>query len=420
MGIPTLLLNTFIIIIIICILSYQVFWLEHKEKMACNNILISVLSSIAIIFCMTFPFHLHAGFIYDLRFIPIILVFLYGNTKSIICIGVLYLSYRFYLGGSGVFPSFIIFTIISVITIMFRYLSPTYFKEKKILLSILLILICTTSLSICGIVTQIDTGGKIDSTLIEFLFNYIIINIFTVLLSVYLIEGMIKKYKIKERMQRAEKFYIASELAASIAHEIHNPLTTVRGFTQLLNEDESAKMSQDKYLEIMLLEMQQIQSTINNYLSLTKPQNIIKEELDINYILNQVKENISPLALSYNVEIKQHITTDSLYINANPEKLKICLTNIIQNGIEAMKNGGVLQINIQKIKDNIVIDIIDTGIGMSSQQIKRIALPFYSTTEKGTGLGTMIAYSIIKELNGDIEIESELGKGTHFSITIPC
>ncbi|MBY7112136.1 sensor histidine kinase [Bacillus sp. 17RED48] len=419
MGIPTLLLNTFIIIII-CILSYQVFWLEHKEKMACNNILISVLSSIAIIFCMTFPFHLHAGFIYDLRFIPIILVFLYGNTKSIICIGVLYLSYRFYLGGSGVFPSFIIFTIISVITIMFRYLSPTYFKEKKILLSILLILICTTSLSICGIVTQIDTGGKIDSTLIEFLFNYIIINIFTVLLSVYLIEGMIKKYKIKERMQRAEKFYIASELAASIAHEIHNPLTTVRGFTQLLNEDESAKMSQDKYLEIMLLEMQQIQSTINNYLSLTKPQNIIKEELDINYILNQVKDNISPLALSYNVEIKQHITTDSLYINANPEKLKICLTNIIQNGIEAMKNGGVLQINIQKIKDNIVIDIIDTGIGMSSQQIKRIALPFYSTTEKGTGLGTMIAYSIIKELNGDIEIESELGKGTHFSITIPC
>ncbi|NWK68987.1 sensor histidine kinase [Bacillus paramycoides] len=417
MGIPTLLINTFIIII--CILSYHVFWLEHNEKIAYNNILISVLSSIAIIFCMTFPFHLHAGFIYDLRFIPIILVFLYGNTKSIIFVGILYLSYRFYLGGSGVFPSFIIFTIISVITIMFRYLSPIYFKEKKILLSILLILICTTSLSICGIVTQINTGGTIDSTLIEFLFNYIVINIFTVLLSVYLIEGMIDKFKMKEKMQRAEKFYIASELAASIAHEIHNPLTTVQGFTQLLNENESSKVPQDKYLEIMLIEMQQIQATINNYLSLTKPQNIIKEKLDINHILNQVIDTISPLALSWNVELKLN-STDSLFINADSEKLKLCLTNIIQNGIEAMKNGGVLQINIQKIKDNIVIDIIDTGIGMSSQQIKRIALPFYSTTEKGTGLGTMIAYSIIKELNGDIEIESELGKGTHFSITIPC
>ena len=73
MGISTLLLNTFIIII--CILSYHVFWLEFKEKITCNHILFSILSSVAIIFCMTFPFHLHAGFIYDLRFIPIILVF---------------------------------------------------------------------------------------------------------------------------------------------------------------------------------------------------------------------------------------------------------------------------------------------------------------------------------------------------------
>ncbi len=129
MGISTLLLNTFIIII--CILSYHVFWLEFKEKTTCNNILFSILSSIAIIFCMTFPFHLHVGFIYDLRFIPIILVFLYGNTKNIVFIGILYLSYRFYLGGNGVLPSFIIFTIIFGITMLFRYLLPMYVKEKK-------------------------------------------------------------------------------------------------------------------------------------------------------------------------------------------------------------------------------------------------------------------------------------------------
>ncbi len=112
-----------------------------------------------------------------------------------------------------------------------------FLKKKKILLSLLLILVCTASLSICGIVTQINTGGKIDSTLIEFLLNYIVINIFTVLLSVYFIEEMIEKYKMKEKnCNGLKKFYIASELAASIAHEIHNPLTTVHGFTQLLNE----------------------------------------------------------------------------------------------------------------------------------------------------------------------------------------
>lgn len=82
-----------------------------------------------------------------------------------------------------------------------------FLKEKKILLSLLLILVCTASLSICGIVTQINTGGKIDSTLIEFLLNYIVINIFTVLLSVYFIEEMIEKYKMKENCNGLKILY---------------------------------------------------------------------------------------------------------------------------------------------------------------------------------------------------------------------
>ncbi|MEC2512705.1 sensor histidine kinase, partial [Bacillus cereus] len=85
MGISTLLLNTFIIII--CILSYHVFWLEFKEKITCNNMLFSILSSSAIIFCMTFPLHLPVGVIYGVRFIPILLVFRYGNTKYSVVLG---------------------------------------------------------------------------------------------------------------------------------------------------------------------------------------------------------------------------------------------------------------------------------------------------------------------------------------------
>ncbi|MEH6849078.1 ATP-binding protein, partial [Bacillus pseudomycoides] len=239
------------------------------------------------------------------------------------------------------------------------------------------------------------------------------------LLSIYLIEGMIEKFKMKEKIQRAEKFYTASELAASIAHEVHNPLTTVYGFTQLFRENELSKTSQDEYLKIMLMELEKVQLVINDYLSLTKPQNTVKKPLNINCVFREVTNMISPLALSYNVEIHKDIP-ECLNINANPEKLKQCITNILQNGIEAMKDGGVLQIHAQKIKGNLVIDIIDSGVGMSQTEIKRIATPFYSTKEKGTGLGTMIAYSIIRELNGDIEIESTKGKGTRFSIIIPC
>ncbi|MGF9967205.1 ATP-binding protein [Bacillus rhizoplanae] len=417
MGISTLLLNAFIIII--CILSYQVFWLDKTEKKARNNILISFLSSIAIVLCMTFPFRLHDGYIYDLRFIPILLVFLYGNIRSIIFIGILYISYRFYLGGNGFFPSLIIYSMTAAVTTIFRYFLPVHFRRKKILFNILFILICTSSLSFFATITQIKINGKIEAVFIEFLVNYVIINIFTGMLSVYLVEGMIEKFRMKEKIQRAEKFYTASELAASIAHEIHNPLTTVYGFTQLFHENEISKTAQDNYLKIMLMELEKVQFIINNYVSLTRPQNTIKQLLNINFIFQEVTNIISPLALSYNVEINSSVTSN-LYINANSEKLKQCLINIIQNGIEAMENGGVLQIHAQKIKNNIVIDIIDSGIGMSPQEIKRIATPFYSTKEKGTGLGTMIAYSIIKELNGDIEIRSTKGKGTRFSIIIPC
>ncbi|MGG0184463.1 ATP-binding protein [Bacillus rhizoplanae] len=417
MWISTLLLNAFIIII--CILSYQVFWLDKTEKKAHNNILISFLASIAIILCMTFPIHFHAGYIYDLRFIPILLVLLYGNTGSIIFISIVYFSYRFYLGGTGFFSSVIIYGIFIITITIFHHFLRIHFERKKTVFNILLILICTSFLSVFAVINQIEIIGKIQFDFIKLLANYIIINIFTGLLSIYLVEGMIEKFKMKEKIQRAEKFCLISELAASIAHEINNPITTVYGFAQLLHRSEALKASQDNYLEIMLVELEKVQCIINNYLSLTKPQNIIRESINIKQLFHQVKNSILPLALSHNVEIKSNIT-NSVYINANPEKLKQCLINIAQNGIEAMQNGGVLQINIQKIKNNIVIDIIDSGIGMSSQEIKRIAMPFYSTKEKGTGLGTMVAYSIIKELNGDIEIKSKKGKGTHFSIIIPC
>ncbi|ENQ3080181.1 HAMP domain-containing histidine kinase [Bacillus cereus] len=417
MGISTLLLNAFIIII--CILSYQVFWLDKTEKKPHNNILISFFSSIAIVFCMTFPIHLHDGYIYDLRFIPILLVLLYGNTRSIICISIVYMGYRFYLGGNGFFSSVIIYTITIAVTTILRYFLPIYFRRKKILFHTLLLLICTSFFSISALMNQIEIYGKIEAVFIGFLINYVLVNAFTGLLSIYLVEGMIEKFKMKEKIQRAEKFYTASELAASIAHEVHNPLTTVYGFTQLFRENELSKTSQDEYLKIMLMELEKVQLIINDYLSLTKPQNTIKERLNIKCIFREVTNAISPLAFSYNVEIQKDIP-ECLYINANPEKLKQCFTNILQNGIEAMIDGGVLQIHAQKIKSHIVIDIIDSGIGMSQKEVKRIATPFYSTKEKGTGLGTMVAYSIIRELNGDIEIESSKGKGTCFSIIIPC
>ncbi|MEH7504476.1 ATP-binding protein [Neobacillus drentensis] len=416
MGIPTLLLNAFIIII--CTLCYQVFWLDKDGKETRNDLYISLLSSIAIILCMTFPINFQSGYIYDLRLIPILLVFLYGGFRSFIIITFVYLSYRFYLGGNGFFPSVVVYIMTITITLMFQYFLPTYLKKRKILFSTLLIFICASSFSAFAIMNQMRINDKVETSFIQFLSNYIVINILTGLLSIYLIEGMIEKFKMKEKIQRAEKFYAISEMAASIAHEIRNPLTTVYGFMQLFNKKEILETYKDEYLQVMLMELEKTQLIIEDYMSLAKPQIGLKESLDISQIVQQVVNAISPMALLYNVEVKTS-NKDHLYINANANKIKRCLINIAINGIEAMVHGGILQINVKKMKNNVVINIIDSGIGMSPEEIKRIAMPFYSTKEKGTGLGTMISYGIIKELNGDIEIKSEKGKETCFSIIIP-
>ncbi|WP_342542563.1 ATP-binding protein [Paenisporosarcina sp. FSL H8-0542] len=418
MWIHTLLLNAFIIIL--CIFCYQIFWLDKDSNKVRNKVLISFLSSISTVLCITFPFSFHLGYIYDLRLIPILLAFLYGGLRSFIFVTFVYLSYRFYLGGNGFFPSFIIMVIlfVSIIVIVY-FVKPAKLEKRRKFFGTLLILISTITFSVFAIMTEIKIDGTAGSVRIQFLCSYIVINILTGLFSIYLIEGMIEKYKMKEKIQRAEKFYVISELAASFAHEIRNPLTTISGFIQLVHKNEISETHKDEYLQVIQQELEKAQLIINDYLSLGKPQNnVIKDSLDIRLIVNQVINNISPLASLHNIEIKSSIN-DSLSINANADKIKQCLINIIKNGIEAMANGGMLRINVKKRKNSIVIEIIDSGIGMSPEEVKRIAMPFYSLKEEGTGLGTMIAYSIIKELNGDIEIKSEKGKGTCFSIIIP-
>ena len=416
MGIPTLLLNAFSIII--CIFFYQIFWLDKDGKEVRNNVLISILSAIAIVLCLTFPFKFNSGYIYDLRLIPILLAVLYGSFRSFVFITFVFISYRFYLGGNGVIPAVVVYFMLTSITMALQYFQADYFKKRKILFSTLLLSICTISFSSLAIMSQIRISAKVQSDFIHFLSNYIVINILTFLLSLYLIEGMIERYKMKEKIHRAEKFIVTSELAASIAHEIRNPLTTVYGFMQMFSKNEISETQKGEYVQVMLMELESTQLVINDYLSLIKPQIVVKELLDIRPIVHQVIDAILPMARLNNVKVESD-SICSLYIKANVVTIKRCLINIAKNGIEAMTNGGILRINVKKEKNNIVIEIIDSGIGMSPEEIKRIAMPFYSLKEKGTGLGTMISYGIIKELNGDIEVKSEKGKGTRFSIIIP-
>lgn len=416
MGIVTLLLNT--LFILICILIYQFFWLDREDNDPKNELLISLFAATALVLCMTFPFQLRSGFIYDLRMVPIILCFLYGGIRSIAFVGIVYLSYRYYLGGAGLFSSMVIYFTICMIVACSYYFTPAFFKHWKKTLGIVLIILSTVFLFIMGELHEQSLSHLIDSSYVGLFPIHFLINLITMAVSLYLIDEMLEKRRLKERIRRTEKMFILGELSATFAHELRNPLTTVHGFIQLMMSSLVFETKRTEYLRIMMTELELAESYLAEFLKLTKPSDDAREPVDLGELIGEVSEALLNLAAENHVEIRSEVNS-TVVIEASRIKVKQCLFNLMKNGIEAMTEGGILRIILKRNRKNVVIDIIDTGVGMTREEIKRIGLPFYSTKVRGTGLGTIISYSIIKDLNGDVEIVSKKGKGTCFTITLP-
>ena len=133
-----------------------------------------------------------------------------------------------------------------------------------------------------------------------------------------------------------------------------------------------------------------------------------------------VKDIITPFANMHQVDIKFHFA-NTLNIKYDKNQMQQCLMNLYKNGIESMiENGGVLTIHVTENKNEIMIIIKDTGVGMTKREVLQLGRPYYSTKNEGTGLGMLMVYGTINKINGKIEVQSEKGKGTTFIITIPA
>lgn len=413
MGIYALLLNA--LTIFVSIFFYQIFWLDKDDNKLRNDWLVSLLGSLALVICLSVPYEISTGYFYDLRLIPILLCFLYGGNMSKILISLVYVAYRYYLGGDGFYTSVFSFAIMLPILVLIGSKYMNFIKKKKVITAI--------SVSIVWFIlsTFIITmfQQSMNERLIELYVFYTLVSSITIWLSIYLIEGMIESRIRKRGLLHSEKINLLGDLASSIAHEIRNPLTVVSGFMQLLSKNQLSDQNKDEYIQLMMSELHRAEAIITDYLSLTKS-GVDHQEQRINMmtLIGQVIEVITPYALMNNVEIRFSPTVP-IFLTTNPVKMKQCLINIIKNGVEAMTAGGTLYIKAQFKHDDLLIEVIDTGVGMTEVEIQRLGLPFYSTKEKGTGIGTMVSYSIVQSLHGKIKVQSEKGKGTHFSIFIP-
>ena len=225
--------------------------------------------------------------------------------------------------------------------------------------------------------------------------------------------------KLHDEMKKLGELKTVSQMAASISHEVRNPLTVVRGFNQLLKNHDLTEEQKELYIQLSLEELDRAESIIADYLTFAKPSLEHLKPLDVSKEIDYIVQVLNPYATMSNIFIQVEREDDPLHIFGESKELRQSLINIMKNGIESMEPGGTLFIHVKKAKENAVIVIKDTGKGMSTKQIEKLGTPYYSTKDKGTGLGTMVAFSIIKAMQGEIEVESEIGKGTSFTISIP-
>ncbi len=237
-------------------------------------------------------------------------------------------------------------------------------------------------------------------------------------LSLTTFRDVTEKLEMEANLHKSDTLSVIGQLAAGVAHEIRNPMTALKGFIQLLEDSSEGKHSM--YFDVISTELNRIDAIINEFLILAKPQAIKFVEHSITQIMSETVNLLGAQAVLYNVQFLLHYDDDLPSLICEPNQLKKVFINMIKNGIEVMPSGGFITITMNQTTDNrIHISIKDEGYGIPEEKLKKLGQPFYTTKERGTGLGLMVSYRIIEEHEGTIKVESEVGKGTVFHVYLP-
>jgi len=228
---------------------------------------------------------------------------------------------------------------------------------------------------------------------------------------------MTNRKRMDELLRRSEKLNTVGQLAAGVAHEIRNPLTTLRGFLQL--QQQTNKLNQ-RHIDIMLSELDRINLIVSEFLILAKPQATKFRVQDVRFILGDVISLLDSQAHLCNIVFNTAFDSEPCRVSCEENHLKQVFINVLKNAIEAMPKGGDIDIEVRKRPDWIVITIRDHGVGISEDMIPKLGDPFVTSKETGTGLGIMISQRIIQSHQGTMEISSKVGKGTTVTINLPA
>lgn len=242
------------------------------------------------------------------------------------------------------------------------------------------------------------------------------------------INGELKSNKqkfteIKEAAILSDHLATIGQLAAGIAHEIRNPLTTVKGFIQLIKPYLS-EIGKEEYARIALDEIDRANEIIYEFLNAAKPKKNKRQIIDVNKLVKDTLILYESEAILRNLEIETFYSGENAKLYIDTKQIKQVLVNLIKNAMEAIEEfhgnlKGSILIKTDKVNGNAVILIKDNGVGMKDETIKNLFTPFFSTKETGTGIGLSVCKQIIEEHGGKISVSSQPNLGTTFQIELP-
>ena len=385
---------------------------RNKQFNIRKQTIFGLIGAFAALLCMIYPIETLLDTNFDMRMVAVMIVTLYGGIYSGFLTTVIVVVFRSLIGGEFILEGVTVTVISFLITALLR--SRFNRSNKKVIFG-LFILLSYYPIYIFIIYQRVPFLN------LEFYIVYFSTFTSTFLALIYIIERLMTANEQIVEAQYLDKLSTVSQMAAAFAHEIRNPITTVRGFIQYISADTNDKKLKE-FNPLILDELDRTNKIITDYLQLAKPISEKKTFVNINKLLQDSVELLRPLGSYRNVSLDLTCEGEhDLFCNEN--YLKQAFINIIKNGIESVDvniGGKVTIIKRQnETTEDIEIIISDNGKGMTEGELNKIGLPYYTTKSKGTGLGSMITARLIREMDGKIHYESTIYVGTTVFISLP-
>jgi len=227
-----------------------------------------------------------------------------------------------------------------------------------------------------------------------------------------------KQDQTQLQLEKTHKLSMIGQMAAGIAHEIKNPLASIKGAFEIVCHKNTEAEEKKEFEGIVFKEVKRIDDTVSEFLEFARPKEFKLKKIKLADSLKTALKQMQNQINSAGVELKTNIN-NQIFVFADPQKIHQVIINLVLNAIEASKVNDIIEVSLSADDSNACIKFSDKGEGLSSNEIDKIFEPFYTSKAKGTGLGLTIIKSIIERHDGSIKVNSVKGKGTDFIITLP-